>query len=196
MSALLPFYLRGAEIWGKRLAILQEALPKLSNFSFLTPQARWELNPIQRALREAANRTGISLRPALLQGRIDETQFRELFSGMRQDQAEALIVGDDATFFTYRRLVTELAAADRIPAIYSNIFFVEAGGLIVYANDLVVLYRHVAAQIDKVLKGANPGDIPYYLATNYKLSINLKTAKSLSLELPATLVARADEVIE
>jgi putative ABC transport system substrate-binding protein len=94
-----------------------------------------------------------------------------------------------------RRLV-ELAAKARIPAIYPFRDYVEAGGLMAYSIDLVDISRRLANLIDKILKGANPGDIPFYQPTKFELSINLKTAKALGLEMPAMLLGRADEVIE
>ncbi len=103
---------------------------------------------------------------------------------------------DAADTFTHRRLLVELAARSRIPAIYTYREFVELGGLMAYSFDLADIYRRVAEQIDKILKGANPGEIPIYQTTRFELAINLKTAKALGLDVPPTLLARADEVIE
>jgi putative ABC transport system substrate-binding protein len=89
-----------------------------------------------------------------------------------------------------------LAAKSRIPAIYPYRAFVDAGGLMVYTLDYVDVWRRLANLVDQILKGANPGDIPFYQETKFQLVINLKTAKALSLDLPQTLLGRADEVIE
>ena len=89
-----------------------------------------------------------------------------------------------------------MAAKGRIPTIYQFREFVEIGGLMAYSIDQADAYRRLANLIDKILRGANPGDIPFYQPTKFELSINLKTAKALGLELPAMLLARADEVIE
>jgi len=89
-----------------------------------------------------------------------------------------------------------LAAQDRIPTISPFREFVEVGGLMAYGSDLADIYRRVANLIDKILRGANPGDIPFYQPTKFELVINLKTAKALGLEMPAMLLGRADEVVE
>ena len=89
-----------------------------------------------------------------------------------------------------------MAAKGRIPAIYPFREFVEVGGLMAYSIDQADMYRRLANLIDKILRGANPGDIPFYQPTKFELSINLKTAKALGLEMPAMLLGRADEVIE
>jgi putative tryptophan/tyrosine transport system substrate-binding protein len=106
------------------------------------------------------------------------------------------VVSDSADHFPFRQLIVEWAARNRIPAMYSLRYFVELGGLMAYSFDLSDMWRGAADQIDKIIKGANPGDIPYYQPTHFDFTINLKTARALHLELPATLVARADEVIE
>ena len=96
----------------------------------------------------------------------------------------------------HRRLIIELAEKGRLPTIYPNRQFVEAGGLMAYGIDLVNLGHRVAGLVDKILKGAKPADIPIFQPTHFELSINLKTAKTLGIELPPLLVSRADKVIE
>ena len=185
----------GNDIWGKRLGLLLEATPKSSNARFLTLRSSWER--VQgEAVRKEARQLGISLEGALLDGAIDEPQIRNVFTAMKQDRVDALMVIDDAGLFPHRQLIVELAAKDRIPTIYAHRLFVEPGGLMTYSFDLAEMYRHVAEQIDRILKGENPGDIPVFQAARYEFIVNLKTAKALGLELPAALVARADEVIE
>jgi putative ABC transport system substrate-binding protein len=126
----------------------------------------------------------------------NEAEYQRVFRSMEQDRADALMVSDEAEHRTNRATIVELAAKARIAAIYSYRDFVEAGGLMAYSIDLAELYRHLANLIDKILRGANPGDIPFYQPTKFELSINLKTAKALGLEMPAMLLGRADEVIE
>jgi putative ABC transport system substrate-binding protein len=106
------------------------------------------------------------------------------------------MVSDEPEHGTYRAMIVELAAKDRIPTIYPFREFVDVGGLMAYSIDLADIYRRLANLIDKILKGANPGDIPFYQPTKFELSINLETAKALGLEMPAMLLGRADEVIE
>ena len=106
------------------------------------------------------------------------------------------MVSEESEHLTNRATIVELAAKARIPAIYSNREFVEVGGLMAYGSDLADINRRLANHVDKILRGANPGDIPFYQPTKFELVINLKTAKALGLEMPAMLLGRADEVIE
>jgi putative ABC transport system substrate-binding protein len=185
----------GNEIWGKRLGLLLEAAPKSSNARFLTLRSSWER--VQgEAVRKEASQLGISLEGALLDGAIDEPQIRRVFTAMERDRVDALMVIDDAGLFPHRQLIVELASKGRIPAIYAHRIFVEPGGLMTYSFDLAEMYRHAAGQIDGILRGEKPGDIPVFQAARYELIVNLKTAKALGLEISPTLLARADEVIE
>ena len=185
----------GSDIWGKRLGLLLEAIPKPSNVKWLGTRGSWEL-PEYDQMREAARHLGISVTGALLDGTIDDAQYRHVFAAMEQDRVDAVIVSPESAVVPHRQLIVELAAKSRIPAIYTQRYFVGPGGLMTYSADLAELYRQAADQVDKILGGANPGDIPIYQATRYEFIINLKTAKALGLELPATLIGRADEVIE
>jgi len=185
----------GNDIWGKRLGLLLEAAPKSSNARFLTLRTSWE-KVQSEALRKEASQLGILLDGALLDGAIDEPQIRRAFTAMARDRVDALMVIDDAGLFPHRQLIVELASKGRIPAIYAHRIFVEPGGLMTYSFDLAEMYRHAAGQIDGILRGEKPGDIPVFQATRYEFIVNLKTAKALGLEIPPTLLARADEVIE
>jgi putative ABC transport system substrate-binding protein len=185
----------GNDIWGKRLALLLEATPKSLNARFLTLRSSWER--VQgEAVRKEAGQLGISLEGALLDGTIDEAQIRRVFAAMEQDRVDALMVIDDAGLFPHRQLIVELASKGRIPAIYAHRIFVEPGGLMTYSFDLAEMYHHAAEQIDRIFKGEKPGEIPVFQAGRYELTVNLKTAKALGLEISPTLLARADEVIE
>ena len=114
----------------------------------------------------------------------------------RKRAPKELVVADKAENFIYRRLIVELAAKGRLPTIYTYRQFVEAGGLMSYGIDVSDLGHRVADMADKILKGAKPAEIPIFQPTKFELSINLKTAKTLGIELPPLLVARADNVIE
>jgi putative ABC transport system substrate-binding protein len=185
----------GLELIGKRMGLLVEAMPKLSTVSYLVSQPYWE-DPRGAAAREAAKQAGISLKAALLVNAFNQAEYQRVFRLMDQDRADALMVSDEAEHVTNRATIVELAAKGRIPTIYSYREFVEVGGLMAYSIDLADIYRRLANLIDKILRGANPGDIPFYQPTKFELSINLKTAKALGLEMPAMLLGRADEVIE
>jgi putative ABC transport system substrate-binding protein len=184
----------GFEIYGKRIGLLIEAISKPSNVGYLASRRYWE-RPIGAAVREAASRARISLTGELLDS-FNEAEYQRVFRSMEQDRADALMVSDESEHLTHRATIVELAAKGRIPAIYAFRDFVEVGGLMAYSIDLVDIFRRLANLTDKILKGANPGDIPFYQPTKFELSINLKTAKALGLELPAMLLGRADEVIE
>ena len=184
----------GLEIIGKRMGLLVEAMPKLSTVGYLVSRPYWE-DPRGAATREAAKRAGVALSPAML-GAFNEAEYQRVFKSMEQDRADGLMVSDEPEHSTHRATIVELAAKGRIPAIYPLRDFVEAGGLMAYSIDLVDIWRRGANLIDKILRGANSGDIPFYQPTKFELSINLKTAKALGLELPAMLLGRADEVIE
>ena len=184
----------GLEIIGKRMGLLVEALPKLSTVGYLASRTFWE-DPRGAATREAAKRAGVALSPAMLDA-YNEAEYQRVFRSMEQDRADALMLSDEPEHLTYRTTIVELAAKGRIPAIYTNRDFVEAGGLMAYSPDLTDIFRRAADVIDTILRGANPGNIPFYQPAKFELSINLKTAKMLGLEMPAMLLGRADEVIE
>ena len=184
----------GLEIIGKRMGLLVEAMPKLSTVGYLASRPFWE-DSRRAAVQEAAKQAGISLSPVMLRA-FDEVEYQRAFKSMEQDRVDAFMVSDEPENSINRETIVELAAKGRIPAIYPFREFVEVGGLMAYSIDLVDISRRLANLIDKILKGANPGDIPFYQPTKFALVINLKTAKALGLEMPAMLLGRADEVIE
>ena len=185
----------GLELIGKRMGLLVEAMPKLSTLGYLVSRPYWE-DPRGAAAREAAKRAGISLKAALLGSAFNEAEYQRVFRSMEQDRADALMVSEDAEHVTNRATIVELAAKGRIPTIYPFREFVEGGGLMAYSIDLPDTFRRLASLVDKVLRGANPADIPFFQPTKFEMSINLKTAKTLGLEMPAILLASADQVIE
>jgi len=184
----------GLQIWGKRLGLLREIVPNISNARFLATQGGWEREG--PAVRAAAGQAGITLAGAVLVNTVDEAAYERVFTSMKQDQVDALVVSGNGDHLTNRVVIVELAAGNRVPTIYPYKDFTEVGGLMAYAADSGVIWRLMADLVDKILKGANPGDIPFSQPTKFELIVNLKTSKALSLDMPATLVARADEVIE
>jgi putative tryptophan/tyrosine transport system substrate-binding protein len=185
----------GLELIGKRIGLLVEAVPKLSTVGYLVSRRFWE-DPRGAAAREAAKQADISLKAALLGSAFNEAEYQRVFRSMEQDRADALMVSDEAEHAPNTATIVELGAKGRIPTVYPFREFVEAGGLMAYSIDQAEIYRRLANLIDKILRGANPGDIPFYQPTKFELSVNLKTAKALGFEMPAMLLGRADEVIE
>src|SRR2546426_8941029 len=115
---------------------------------------------------------------------------------MARARADALVVVGDALMFSYRARIATLASKNRIPAIYSQKEYVDSGGLISYGIDLTDVFRRSAGFVDKILKGANPAELPVELPTKYELAINLATAKALGLTIPESLRAKADRLVE
>jgi putative tryptophan/tyrosine transport system substrate-binding protein len=186
----------GDEIWGKRIGLLKEALPKLSKACIIVQmQKNWE-GPVGLVIRQAAKSAGIALNAVVFDGKTDEAQYQRVFASLEQDRPDALIVSDASVHLTYRVTIVELAAKHRLPAMYSFREFVEVGGLISYSPDVEELGRSTGYQMGQILNGTNPGDIPFNLGTRFELALNLKTAKSLGIEFPATLLGSADLIVE
>jgi putative tryptophan/tyrosine transport system substrate-binding protein len=185
----------GIEIWGKRLELLLEAIQKPSNVQFLASRDLWELAEGQM-VRDAAKQARISVTVALLEGTIDDSQYRRVFAAMEQDRVDALMVSDQPEHRTRRQLIVNLAAKSQIPTIYPYRDYVALGGLMAYGFDLDDVIRQSANMVGEILKGANPADMPFYQPTKFQLVINVKAAKALGLEIPPALLLRADEVIE
>jgi putative ABC transport system substrate-binding protein len=118
------------------------------------------------------------------------------FDATIRQRTDGLIVGQDGLLQANRKLIVDLAAKHRLPAIYRAMEFIEAGGLMAYGPNYPDLYRRAATYVDKILKGAKPGDLPVEQPTKFELTINLRTAKALGLTIPQTLLLRADEVIQ
>jgi putative ABC transport system substrate-binding protein len=176
---------------GKRLELLRELVPKLSQVAVLTHPGH-PTDPVQRKeLEEAARRLGLQLKPVAVRGPDDFEAAFKAVSG-----ADGLINIDTPLFATHRERFAELAAKSRLPAIWANRTVVEAGGLMSYGTSIPALFRRAAIYVDKVLKGSKPADLPVEQPTKFELVINLKTARELGLTMPAALLLRADQVIE
>jgi putative ABC transport system substrate-binding protein len=145
--------------------------------------------------RPGGNVTGPSMMTTEIVARAPE-DFEAAFAAATRGNAGALIALDDALTYNYRTRVVALAAASRLPALYGYREFPDEGGLMSYGANLLSHYRHAADYVDKILRGAKPGDIPVEQPTKFDLVLNLKTAKALGVIMPPTLLARADEVIE
>src|SRR5438270_5671578 len=184
----------GIEIWGKRLAILKEAIPSTARAAFLGMREGWEGTSAQ-VLREAGDRLGISL-TFMLPQKGTPSEIERVFAVMEQQRPDAVLVSGEGDLYANRVLIAELAEKTRLPTICPYRDYVEAGALMGYAVDLAALLRRMADDVHQILKGAKPGDIPIYQPTKFELLINLKTAKALDLTIPSALLAHADQVIE
>lgn len=183
------------EISGKGLGLLREAIPKLSRVGLLVARTL-VAEQLAVAFRKTSQTQGISVVGSPLESPFDESAYRQAFAALVRDGAEAVFVGDQVENWTHRQLIVELTAHHRLPAIYPDPGAVELGGLMSYGIEYKDQFRRAANIIDQILKGTKPGDIPFYQADKFSLAINLKTAKTLGLEIPASLLAQADEVIE
>jgi len=185
----------GIAIWGKRVEMLRETIPKAVRLGVLASEVFWEIAG-GAAIREAAAQTSISLVGARLKGDIQEPEYRRVFETIKQEGAQGLLVGDHPENFRNRKLIAELSEQANLPAIYADRAYVEVGGLMSYGIDLVEVARRIARYADTILKGAKPGDIPVYQPTKFNIAVNLRAARTLGLNLPPGLLARADEVVE
>ena len=185
----------GIEINGKQLELLNELHPPPSSVGYLTSRFLWKAHPAAAAVREAAQRMGFSLVGVLLES-FEEAEYRRAFATMTQQGVAGILVSLNAEHDTYAKLIAELARDSRLPTLYPYREAVELGGLMSYGPSRTETYRRAAGQIDQILKGAKPRDMPIQQEAKFELVINLKTAKVLGLTVPPYLLARADEVIE
>jgi putative ABC transport system substrate-binding protein len=181
------------ELAGKRLELLRELTPRLAKVAILhNPTNRSEEVAI-RATETAAQNLGLSVFVQLVS---DSGEFERAISALARNGAESIIVSPDPMFNARRAELVQLIGQSRLPAIYMETGFVAAGGLISYGPNLAEMFRKSADYLDKILRGAKPADLPVQQPTKFELILNLKTAKTLGLTIPPTLLARADEVIE
>jgi putative tryptophan/tyrosine transport system substrate-binding protein len=183
----------GDEIFGKRLELLKETLPKLSRVGILW-NPDFAPNPTRlRAMREAAPALGFTL--VLVEARRLDA-LEQAFAIMVRERAQALFVLSDGVLFNYRGQIAIMALRNRLPAMSAQREYADAGLLLSYGVDFRDLFRQSAAFVDKIFKGAKPADLPIEQPTKFELVVNLKTAKALGIDIPPTLLTRADEVIE
>jgi putative ABC transport system substrate-binding protein len=179
-----------ADFAGKRLELLRAIVPSLKRVAVLWHPAN-PSNPIQlKGAQAAARALGMRLEPVSIQGPNDFDSASKAVPG-----TDGLLFLESPLFTTHRARLAELAARSRLPAIYGQREYVEVGGLMSYGTHFKDLYRRAAWYVDKILKGAKPGDLPVEQPTNFELVINLKTAKALGLTIPQSLLQRADQVI-
>jgi putative ABC transport system substrate-binding protein len=184
----------GGELGSKRLELLHQLLPATKTFGLL-------INPTRRTLAEVTSRdVQAAARTLGLEVRIvhasTERELETAFAGLPQLGAGGLVIGGDAFFNSLSPQLATLSARHKLPAIYQYREFVAAGGLMSYGGSLTDSFRLTGVYAGRILKGEKPAELPVQQSTKVELMINLKTAKTLGIEVPATLLARADEVIE
>src|SRR6185437_15415796 len=182
-----------SELAGKRLQLFKELLPSLARVAILyNPEDSnkgWEYKQSQ----DAADKLTLTLRAYEARS---STEMVEAFTRMMGDHTQALIVLADVLTFAHQKKLADLALANRLPAMFGFREFTEMGGLISYGSSNLAMWRRAASYVDKILKGADPGDLPIDQPTRFELVVTLKTAKTLGVQVPASLLVRADELIE
>jgi putative ABC transport system substrate-binding protein len=182
-----------AEVTPKRMELLKQVAPNLRRVAML-----WNADDLGMSLRYQASEAGarslgISVEPL---GVREPDDFNVAFSAMTKDPPDAILMVTDSLTILNRKRVFEFATAHRLPAIYEFDFLVRDGGLMSYGPDQDESFDRVGALVDRILKGAKPAELPFEEPTLFKFAVNVKAAQSIDLALPATLLARADEVIE
>jgi putative ABC transport system substrate-binding protein len=179
----------------KHIELLQSVAPRASRIGFLAPEEAWGAL-YGRQMQEAARQMGVTLVGPGLTYPIQESEYRRVISAMEKMRPDAIIVGDITDNVRYARVIVELVSQLRVPAIYPDRDFIEAGGLMAYTVSFADRHRIIADYVVKVLTGTKPGDLPFQQPTKWLLIVNLKGAKELHLEFPPELLVLADKVIE
>ena len=183
----------GRELIGKRIGLLKEALPRLSRIAVLWNSESRTQSLSLRDAEAAARSLGLQVRPAEVRRPED---LEKVFANIAHERPEALALVPSNVFLAHRVRIVELSARHRLPTTFSARSYVEAGGLMSYGPDYKAIFRQLANYVDRILKGAKPGDLPIEQPTKFEFVINLKTAKALGLTIPPSLLGRADEIIQ
>src|SRR5262249_34491170 len=180
------------ELSGKRLELLKESVPKITSVAVIWNTASQGHPKILKVIDEAASALKIMVQSLAVRSIED---FDGAFKAAAKSRAEALMPLGDPLIGSQSKQVVEYAMSNRLPAIFATREPVEAGGLMSYAPDLADQYRRAAVYVDKILKGAKPGELPVEQPTKFEFVINLKTATQIGLTIPPNVLARADKVI-
>jgi putative tryptophan/tyrosine transport system substrate-binding protein len=187
------FAAQNVDLEGKRVELLKDFLPQLSRVGMLVNGA----NPLHdislRRVRPAAEQLRVAVDIFDING---SGGLEAALLGLDRTRPDGVVVAADLLLLTHRREIAAALAKSKLPAVYPFREYNEVGGLIIHGANLSVLFERAAGYVDRILKGAKPADLPVQLATEFELIINLKTASTIGLTIPPTLIARADEVIE
>jgi ABC-type uncharacterized transport system substrate-binding protein len=178
---------------GKWLEVLKQVAPGVTRAAVLRDAALTSGTGQFAVIQSVASSVGVEVNPVNVH---DASEIERAIAAFARYPNGGLVVTSSALVVRHRELIVGLAARHRLPAVYYRRLFVDDGGLISYGYDLLDQFRRAATYVDRILKGEKPADLPVQAPTRYELVINLKTAKALALDVPATLLARADEVIE
>jgi putative ABC transport system substrate-binding protein len=183
----------GLESFSKSLEMVRQIVPGVSRVAVLLNPANPAQTLAEQEVLASAERLGMRLRIHQARG-VDE--FERAFATMERERPDALLVVADSMFIQHRARLAELAARLRVPTIYGVREAVEAGGLVSYGPNVADIFRRAAAYVDKILRGAAPGELPVEQPVKFDLVINLKVARALGLTIPPSILVRADEIIE
>jgi putative ABC transport system substrate-binding protein len=183
----------GDELEGKRLELLRELIPTLSHVAALTNSANASLRKATEVMQAVA--AALHIKVLLLDVRSAD-QLDAAFDVIAQNRPAALLVPADRVFLTNRARIVQFATQRRLPSMHAYRELVEAGGLISFGPSYAGMHRRAAYYVDRILKGTKPGDLPVEGPTTFELVINVKTAKSLGLTIPPSILVRADQIIE
>jgi putative ABC transport system substrate-binding protein len=183
-----------AELGGKRLELLKQAAPKVARVAVLyDPTAPGPVHQLKEDLPVAARALGLTIQPWEVR---DANGFEKVFAALNKQRPDGLYVPGGSLMAANRKRIAVFALKSRLPSMYYTREFVEAGGLMSYGADLADSYRRVAYYVDKILKGAKPGDLPVEQPTKFEFVINLQAAKQIGLTIPPNVLVRADRVIK
>ena len=181
------------EFQSKRLELLKEAVPRASRVALLRNPLPPSAETYRRIVESATQKLGLTLQVVDVRGR---DEFEGAFAAIVRGQADAVVVDSDPIFFTARSQIVQLAAKHRLPGVYHAREFVEIGGLMSYGDNVAQRFRRAAVYVDKILKGAKPGELAVEQAAKIEFVLNLKTAQQLGLILPPSILLRTDDVIQ
>ncbi len=181
----------GRGISAKRLEILTEAVPSIKKVVHLLSSS-WGSDS---SMREAGQRLGVTVTASFLP-LVNDAELQRAFSGFSREKIDGAIIDESGSFLAKRETIVGLAEQFRVPVIYPYRDYVEAGGLIAFAPNIVEITDRMASDVHQILNGVKPGDIPFYQPSKFQMVLNLHTAQRIGLEIAASLIARADEVID
>ena len=181
-----------SDLWPKRLELLKEIFPKLSRVAMVWNKNNDGMALEAKATEEVAGPLGVALQD---RGVKNPNELDVVFAVMSKDRPDAFLALVDPVLISYRNRIIDFLLKNRLPAVFQSSDWVEAGGLMSYGPDYPDLFRHAATQMDKILNGAKPADLPVEQPTKFEFVINLKTAKQIGLTIPPNVLARADRVI-